>query len=755
MIRLADSFRTRFITVMLIACFSGASVPAVAQEAVIGEVVVTAQKRAQNLLDVPISVSAINAEKMESLEMVDSAAIAAYAPGLSWGGTSNKSKPQIFIRGVGNSDFTSGSNSPVGVYADGVYQGNSFGLASLLLDLDRVEVLRGPQGTLWGKNTTGGVINFISNQASVGEAANGHVSASYGQYDSVDFEGALGAPIGETSAMRFAVGYNEQGGVFEATDPAFRDDDIGGWRWTAARGSLAFEPNEALHVSASATYSKLDGQLRPFKDFGVFDPAVPFGFLPCPLPNPGKLGTGCADAEGFVNSPDIYEVAPGVEPREDVENFSPSLTVGYDFERVSLTSITAYNSSERTNFDDTDNSPSGLLEGSFEDKFHSFSQELRFASSGDNRIDWIGGAYFYEDDLDYFQITTIPVFGPPSTGRSFETQATSYALFGDSSFALTDKLELSAGLRWTRDERDARGLAYFTVANFGGFTSEAQALANLVSVRGDFTSEISKDEDDLSGRVTLQYQLTEDVNLWSTVSRGFKGGDINGGARDPGEFNISDPETLTSYELGLKAATFDRTLQLTASAYYYQYDDAQVFTEIAGPGGNLLILSNAGKLTIRGVDGEASWQPTDRFDLDLGFAYSDSEYDEFFNPGTGVDQAGNTTPYTPELSFNAIIGYSFALGNGGRLGIQGDAVFRDDVFFTSDNNPLVSQPSYWLVGGNVSYISPGEDWEVRLWVRNLADEEYFVGGFDFSFLGGYFMLPGDPRMVGATVSYRF
>ncbi len=714
------------------------------------EVIVTAQKRAQDLQDVPIAISTLSEQQLKSLQLYDSFDLANYTPGLAWGGTANKTRPQIFLRGVGNSDFQVGSTSPVAIYMDGVYQGSNFGLANLLMDLERVEVLKGPQGTLWGRNTTAGLINFVPNKAQVDEPLNGYARVSYGEFDDINIEGAVGIPLSKQLAVRLALNYNSQGGIFDAIGTTgFQDDNYGGWDWYAVRGSLTYEPDEQLSVIATIDYNEMDGTYGSNKSLGTIGAGCR---------DPGKLGTTCGDILGFVDTPDIYEVQPEAEAFEDTEGFGINLQINYDFGSTELTSVSAFSSANRQAFDDTDNSPSPFLENSYDDEYEAFSQELRIASDYEGPLNWIGGLYYYTNTLDYYIGATIRLFGPG--GDQFRTQSVetdTVGVFGEFTYELTDRLQATGGIRYTYDKRTVNQAMFggFNIA-FLTFNSKEFALNNIdpgglsLNVRDE-----DKSFEEPSGRLSLVYQLNEDSNLWITAARGFKGGDPNSGAMTPADFNISEPEFVTSVETGIKARLLDDTLQIDLSGYYYDYKDKQVFTEISTLTGNLNILGNAAALTITGIDAKVKWLVADNLTLDLGLAYTDSEFDSFID-ATGSDQSGNTTAYTPEIHSNAVVNYQWPLpDNMGLFSIQGDAVYTDDTFFTNDNNPNLMRDSLWLLGGNIGYTTADERWDVRLWVKNLTDEEYFVGGFDFTFLGPFFLYPGNPRIFGGSVSYQF
>ena len=729
------------------------------------EIVVVAQKREQNLQDVPMSVSAIDAEEIRTLSLIDSGDIAMHTPGMSWGGSENRTRPQIFMRGVGNSDFQSAANSPIAVYQDGVYQGNGFGLGALLMDLNRVEILRGPQGTLWGKNTTAGLINFVPNKAEVGTEANGRAALGVAGHGSLDAQGAIGFPLSEKAAGRLAVNRNVRDGALQGVGPGVRGD-LGGWDWTAARANLLVEPADDLSIDTTVTFSELDGESKPGKSLGLFDPANPVVFVPfppfafgnpCPLPDAGQLGTRCSDIEGFVNTPDLHELAPESNGMEDVENTAIDVKIDKVMGNATLTYVAAYNDSARQVFIDTDGSPSGLLENSTDDDFGSFSHELRLSLTAGDRLYWVAGLYRYSDELEVFQQTTLPfAFGLAGRVTNLLTDSDTTAVFGEVSYLLADGLEFTAGGRWTTDERQGGGRIYTHGAlrgefNSPGYTMETEFFENSVF------PDLEEDWQEFSGRLSLSYKATDDVTLWGTVARGFKGGEVNSGADDASVFTISDPEFVTSFETGVKARLWEDTFEINASAYYYAYEDKQAFAEILSSQGiPLSILTNAGELTIKGIDGEITWLPAHGLRIASGFAYIDSVFDELEIPGELVPpRTGNTTSFTPELSFDVIVSYEWSVGGGGSIMLQADAVYSDDIFFSNNNQALVSQKAYWLTGARIEYASPDERWDLSVWARNLADEKYSVGGFDFSFFGTVFQFAGDPRTVGATVNVYF
>lgn len=748
-----DKLTTRTTIASSIIGICASSTAIAAPLKMIEEVTVTATKREQNLADVPASVSAVSQKKMESLGLTDSFDLSNHTAGLTIAGTNRQAKPQIFIRGVGNSDFQTGSSSPVASYANGVYQGANFSLAASLIDLNRVEVLKGPQGTLWGRNTTAGLINYVPNQDRPGDELNGRVALSYDDQGELNIDGAIGGSFSDKVAGRIAINYNDRDGVFKAESPTFSDSEFGGGDSTAVRANLIYEPKDELTFSLTVNYSDFDANMNPTKSLGLVPPD---GTTSCS--RPGMLRTSCASPNFspfetvFVSDRDSNTVEPQFDSFEKIESSGIALQVDYDFPTITLTSLTAINDGERTGFDDTDGSPIDGLETSYDDEYSAFSQELRLTSNNDGEFNWILGFYYYTDELEFYRGAVLPYFTSFANALAQKVDTETYAIFGEANWDLTEKLTLTAGLRWTSDEREAEANIFTFNANVNRFNDLSAAQSNFVTpiVVGDTIDETFREP---SGRISLMYALTNEINLWAAIGRGFKGGDSNSGAESREQFSIADPEFLTSFEVGLKGTLLDSSLQFDISAYIYDYKDKQVFTEVAVPGGNTVTtLSNAGELTIQGIDLTATWFPTENFFIDAGLAYTDAEFDEFLSATAG-DLSGGTTAYTPEFSFNFITGYSWHLSNESTISLQVDGVWSDDQFFTNNNQDIVGQESYWLWGGSIAYTTADEAIEVRLWTKNAGDEEYIVGSFEF--IGNVIAYPGDPQSTGITVSYSF
>lgn len=742
-------------------------------QAVLEEIVVTAQKREQNLQDVPVAVSVTTAQSLDDLNITDIYGIGDHTPGLVLGGTTT-SKPAVFLRGVGNEDFNQGSIGAVGVYRDGVYQGAAFSHAAVILDLERVEVLKGPQGTLWGKNTTGGLISYISKKAIPGEGATGYLNFSVADYATYDLEGAVSISFSDTLAVRIAGTYNSTDGFYEtrALDvkgpggdfdlgsdgnlDSIESDNLWGSDGVALRSIFSYVPSDSLNIDVALTYTDTNGvpatpSLRGI-DIDEFFNNGGMPFTPG-CTNPGEFDTTCADNFGFVQ-PGVYTYATEVVPHQDIKTSGASVSLDYAMDNLTFTSITSYQDSEMTSYEDSDNTPFGVLTSGFENEYESFSQELRLNSDNDGRFNWIAGLFYYKDELSTAFLTNLPIFAP--IGRmSFQSVETdSYSVFGELIYDISDRLELTVGGRWTEDERTLDGIAIDYVAAPTTFTNISGAFANQVGPTVAAVSGLSRSEGEPSGRIALSFAMNEEVTLWGSISRGFKGGDSDTGAANSADYRIVAPEFLTSFEVGAKSRLLNGALALDVSAFTYDYEDKQVFIELPDPVlGNRQVLSNAGQVSISGLEASLFWVPSDSLFIQAGYAFLDSEYDEFFSVANNVDFAGNTTPFTPEHSFDLVLNKSWDVDGRGSFTAQLDAVWADDNFASNANHANLSIASYWKLGGFVGYVTADESWQFKLWGKNLTDEQYVTGSFDF--IGGNVQYVAPPRQIGATVGFNF
>ena len=729
-------------------------------QGVLEEVIVTAQKREQSLQDVPIAVTAITGDTIKKRAIANGRELLDSIPGLTTAGT-GFGKTEYSLRGVGVDDFQVSAGNATAIYQDGVVFGSNYGTAGLVFDLDRVEVLKGPQGTLWGRNTTGGLINYVSVKPEIGGETNGYVDVTAAEGDEYDFEGAVGFSISENIAARLSATYRSFDGLYDNGNPASpADSNLGGHEWGALRGQISWQPTDRLNTRLAITYSELDGEDTPQKALGLGAFPFDFGFS-CSDPLRGRPGTSCVNLLGGVADADPYTINSGADGFQKMELFQTALFVDYEFDSFTTTIITAFQSNVRQELNETDGSPQGVLNANFDDEHEQWSTEIRFASNSDGPWNWVLGGFYYDDELTYFRSNYILAFGGTSAGRLNIIEQQNFAIFGEVSYNFNDRFTATAGLRLTWDERVGAIRAGSIVPNptFDNTLIDKQLWFSLPHTI--LANEDNQKEEwfEPSARISLQYALNDDVNLWFTWSRSFRGGDFNGGALANDEFEVTDPEFLSNYEAGFKGDFLDDTLRVNASGYYYDYTDKIGFVEIPGARGvlgSISLLANFGDVEGYGAEVEVDWQPMEQLNIYSALAWTESEFvsTSLALGFGGGDVTGNTTAKTPALTSNTFITYTVPMAHGGQLAFTLNPHWRDKQFFTDTNTDYESQDAFWILNASVGYTGSGDNWDVRLWVKNLADEEWINDGF--TFIAEHMVLPGGPpRQFGGTLSYRF
>lgn len=751
-------------------------------------IVVTARRREETLQDVPVSLTAFTNEGLENRGISNLQGINNFTPNLEL--TNGRpdgggSAAQIYIRGVGQSDFLFPNDPGVGLYIDDVYLARSVGGMLGLLDVERVEVLRGPQGTLYGKNTIGGAVKIVTAKPQIGEFS-GKLKATYGSFDRLDFVGAVNIPLGDTLAARLeAAKFEREGFVTRAFDGI----DLGNEDREVIRADLLFQPSDDFSlrltgdvqsqrqngapgnliavVPSTAGATPIPGVIDPVTnqtDFvdgtglveGLYNPVV----VPAIAPGLG-LPTDIAFDERFLTGD--AETSNGTSPvRDDNDIWGLSLTADWALsDTLSFKSISAYRQLQATFGRDGDHTPLPIVStfNRFDQK--QFSQELQLSgvSFGD-RLTWLAGLYyFYEEgedrnnvqllsgtfDVAGFELDLIPL--------NF-IDSNSYAGFVHGDFQLTDRLSITAGVRYTfeekklqRDHRLTQSGAIITqrldgLPDMGEFAAVGPALEN--------------DWDAFSPKAGINFEATDDILLYLTYSRGFKSGGWSPRPQTGTENVPFDQEFLNSFEFGTKTQFFDRRLTANFSAFFNTYEDVQITTVGADPNGSgALVLSvfNAGESEIYGFELEVNAQPTENFSLDFGLGYLENEYTEL-DPGTGI-QPDASLPDAPELTFNASAQYSFPVGDLGEITIRGGGAYKSETFKDAFNTQPLTQPGYWLADASVAFDSYDGLWRLAFVGTNLSDEVYLTNGINveaFGYFEGYY---GRPREFSVTLTRNF
>ncbi|MBV7257374.1 TonB-dependent receptor [Pacificimonas sp. WHA3] len=719
-----------------------------------GTIVVTAQRRAQNPQDIGVAITTLGGETLASLGVTDSTDIDSQVPNLiidpmAGSGT----QPVVFLRGVGLNDFSLNNSGPVGLYFDDIYLSSFSSQNFLLFDLQRVEVLRGPQGTLYGKNTTGGAINYISNPPT--DYLDGYVQGSIAEFGAYEIEGAVGGPIAEGVNARVAVARHFADGFFvnELTDRRSNGTDL----W-ALRAFVELEPSPDARILLRF---RADINDTPFSQYERYETIDPVTGGAC---STGQSRAGeCVDVLGYRDTTKRYRGNFNREESIDREVYGLSVKAEFALGDVDLTSITSYEEGQNLLPEDSDGSPLQLLAITVGADTDTFTQELRLSGETD-RLNWIVGGYYLDErtrqnqSADLFRElrplvaslapATNPggfdpfgaVLGTPVSFSRHKNQqdSQSLAVFARAEFALTDQLTVIGGLRYTKEEREFRSEAFFEEPTF------------RVPL---YQADLAYSDDDISGNLAINYQPSRDLLLYASYSKGFKSGGFNGGflfqAAELGPF---ESEQLHAYEAGAKWSLPGHIGYLNLASFYYDYSDLQVFTLVNTGNVPATILDNAANAEIYGAEAELFLNPVDSLNATFSLGYLESELVDFVS--AGVSQAGNRLPRTPEITFSGAISYQADLSDDLFLRPSVNFTYTGHHFFLTENQPLAAQDAYWLVNGELT-IGSDRGWQLAGFVKNLFDVEYNVNVNDLSDLGFHQVVVGAPRTFGVRARFDF
>lgn len=699
-----------------------------------GDIVVTARRRAESVIDVPIAMSVVTGDQLTRTGAVDITALQDKTPNLTLQIARGSNSTLIaFSRGVGQQDPLWGFEPGIGLYLDDVYVARPQGAVLDIFDVERVEVLRGPQGTLYGRNTIGGAIKYVTKRLGNDYAATAR--ASYGAYNQLDLIGQVTVPIGDSFAIGGAIArYKRDGYGRNLTTGADQyDKDV-----LAARVSAEWTPTDSIFV-------RLAGDRTLDKSN--------------PRHGTRLLGNG-TDAR-YAPTSSVYDTRAGIGDRNRVVAQGLSLTGEFQLsDLLTFKSISAYREGATNTVIDFDNTALPTLDVPAEYDDWQFTQELQLLIQGE-RLQGVAGLYYLNADASGAFDTVLGGLNL-TTLTSGQVRTKSYAAFGDISYDLTDRLKVSAGLRYTKD--DKTGTVFRR--NYTGIRSprfgNAAAVPGLI--RTDYTNDRSFDQ--FTPRVSISYEPRQDLNVYASWGRGFKSGgfDMRGDAVfTPTTVGGYDPEKITSYEVGMKGAFLDRKLFLNLAGYYSRYTDQQVTIQVPNINGGIAsFVDNAGKADIYGLEIEGRMVPSRNFSAQVSFGYTNADYKEFLtfiNGGTTpVDVANsrvfqNTPEFTAASSFTASTDFA-----GGSLSVTPEVTLRSDYSLFEIPAPALDQDGYALVNASANWISGSGRYRVGVALRNLTDQRYRAGGYNFpgalfgnSIIGYY----GPPRTATATFEVRF
>lgn len=714
------------------------------------DIVVTARRTEESAQTTPLAVTAFNAETLQRQGALQVTDLQGAVPNLNIvQGRGSSNSTNIYIRGVGQPDALQTFDPAVGVYVDDVYYSRIRGTQFDLLDLERIEVLRGPQGTLYGKNTIGGALKLVSRRP--GQEFRARASAAYGSYDLIDIQGAVSGPITDTLAFGLSALHSQRGGY--VTDPVtgaeYNDKNT-----TAVRGSLAWDPASNLRVDFAADWSRDDAGLTVGQAtsnlYSIL--GVPIRNFPNPLPQ--------------------YDfrtrVTPGLPNLTELSHWGGSLRVEWDLsDSLTLKSITGYRELETTDYIDFDATELSISEALVDVSQQQRSQEFQLTYDS-GPLTAVAGAYYLREEVSSHQ----EAYANDLLGAAFANspftrtiddalETTSKAAYANVSFAVSDQLRVSGGIRRTEEEKD-----------YIRSTSTFYALLPAFNATYPFAPPVGE-YDDTSLAASIDYQPDPDTLWYLRYSEGFKSGGFNGRANSISESSEYDPETAESWEIGFKATRWDNRLRFNAAYFITDYRNFQARvsgTDIdpitKAPSPKLSIL-NAGGLSLSGLEIETVLVPIPGLQLDAQIGYLDADYTDFADAqftAFGGSRAFQVPAFSPKWTARYGAQYEAILGDGSSITVGGAAKFRSRMALAVDNTilntnvelPGMFQDDYWTYDARVVWSDPASRYTVGLYGQNLSDEVYKTDAQEFSTVGGirtaYY---GAPRTWMLKVSARY
>jgi iron complex outermembrane receptor protein len=728
---------------------------AAAQDAaVLDKVQVTADRRVENIQDVPVSVSTVSGENLDALASggADVRFLSGRTPGLNIESSFGRAFPRFYIRGYGNTDFRLNTSQPVSLVYDDVVQENPILKGFPVFDLEQVEVLRGPQGTLFGRNSPAGVVKF--NSVKPGEETSGYAKFSAASYGGVNLEGAVGGGFGEGWSGRVSGLYQHRDDYVDNTYTNEKDA-YEGYDEFALRGQLRFE-SEDFEALLGAHYRNLDGTARLFRA------------------NMIQAGTN-KPVSGF----DRDEIAIDGVNEQELTQFGANARLRWDFDGISVHSITGFETVETFSRGDIDGgfgasflpvSGPGFIPFASESadgipEHSQWTQEFRIESNTDAALNWQAGLFYFNEDykVESFSYDSLAGGTPDGYQRIRQTND-SWAAFGAINWDISDSFELRAGVRYTVDNKELTVEDYWNTGFVPCFLLGKCTLAQLAAQEPDGDLSASPEDKKFSWDISGTWKLNEDVNLYARIATGYRGSSI----QSAGAFNaksVADPETSTSFEAGIKADFWDNRARLNANVFYYEVKDQQL-TAVGGSG-NANILLNAEKSTGQGFELDFQAYLTDSLLVTLGTGYNDTEIQDKtlavsvcaqctvtdpldINGKALID--GNALPQAPKWTHNLTARWGMPVGDGGEFYVHTDWVYRSKVNFFLYESVEFTGASYVEGGLRIGYNWNQGAYDVALYGRNITDELAILSGIDFNNLTG---MINEPRTVGVEFKAGF
>lgn len=756
--------------------------PAFAQ-AELDTIIVTATKRATGLQDTPIAITAVSAQKLERQNVDDISEIASFTPNLTFDTTAPvsglSSGAIVFIRGVGQTDFQLTTDPGVGTYVDGVYASRSAGGVLDVLDLERVEVLRGPQGTLFGRNTIGGAINLISKRPE--EEFGGHAAVTAGSRNRFDFAGSVNVPISDSLRTRVSVSSRNQDGYVKGL---LDNRELGDVNRDSIRAVAEWTPTDALTATVAIDAGRVREQNAASKLVGVTfvapgsPEAIDFAFdrstggvTTTPRPqvpgNPSLVflqnvidSTLPGPQNGVIYNGDFITddldttFATGPNGTE-LDNYGASLTLEYQAEFATIKSVTAFRDSTGQFARDADGSPLAVAHtNNFDYDHEQFSQELQLTGDlADGALKWVAGAYYFNETGNDNLGVRLPVaFGVVRNFTDVDNE--SIAAYVQGTYSVTDVFSVTGGIRYTEDDKS------YTVPVDGGAIENglAEVFGPTATLTPFFPAgENNEKFDDVSYKLGADYKFENGTLVYGSFSTGFKSGGFNTRYLVPVPEVVSfDPETLETFEVGLKWQGFDNRVRTNFAAFLSDYEDIQLVVYDSGAP----LTRNAGSADIKGIEAEITAIITDGLELSIGTGYTDAEYDEVLPlsatlPAFQQVQLDTALPNTPKYTLSAALDYAFDISDSSEIFVHADWAHKSSIENDAINSPFLSAGKTDAFNASVSYSHNESQWILTGFVDNFTDERYITSGDSNYGIGFHEANFNRPREYGVKLRTEF
>ena len=699
------------------------------------ELVITARKREESLQDVPIAVTGIGGDQLRDEQITDLSEIALQVPSFTFQ-SQNSMESEMFIRGVGSVRLNGATADPsIGTFLNEVYVGRRGSATPPIFDLSRVEVLRGPQGTLFGKNIVGGAINLIT--AAPQDEFDAGGSVSIGNYSSVLAEGFVTGPVTDTVSARLALFRETHDGYAKniVTGQDLEDKDS-----TAGRLSLNWDASDTVFVSVVADYSQ-DRAGGPSRH-AVDDPKTPgFGFITPNIPEDPRVN---------VSPYDQYA---------DRDTAGLTGRVEWDIGEMSLVYLAAYRYGQGDGrwTQAGAASPPSITDSTLtqHELYQGVTQELRLASSQDNAFRWVAGLYYLDENVKRVSRNTATSFlpgGPGGTRASLDgdniylgySDTASYAAFGEVEYDITPDVTLAVGGRFTHDKKDLDTRAVILDYGLPG------DILSPAPLQEEYDVVQSEEWSEFTPKVAVNWTPTEDALIYASYASGYKGGGWQGAtANAVAAATPYDPESASTYEIGLKAEWFNNRLRTNLAAFYTDFTDLQV--ELLDDVNLTLVVANAADAAIKGVEYEVRVLPTEWLTLFAAGSFLDTEYKDYIDPLRGIDYSGNQLQRTPDFQYTIGADIDHRLTDSLNFIAALNYSYQDQMFWGPDNHN--EEPGYGLLNGRIGIAAADGRWTATIWGKNISDELYRVSIIPFA--GDEVSLYGAPETYGVRFSARY